>query len=709
MGKMNNNNNSQTLKIIKYLFLIFTMLGANPLLANDLYSVDPYIDFSTQGVKETTWLAPIANTTENDELFFVNTHGEIYRSRGQKVGTSPVIDLSQHIINQTDITFTALTLHPSFDLPDQEGSHVIYTAHIESYDPSIKNNRLDNIEIEKSHSHDAVITEWQLSNVNNNKVNVIHQREVLRIASTSADVNINQLSFNPYLKSWSDDFGLLYIAFESDNTLEKTSLYSGTVLRINPNKFGLKNYTIPRNNPFIKSPQIEDEIVVLGAQQIQHFTWSKKTRNQLILTHQFNKEQMISVTSIGSDYLQTAPYNIIYKRKNPDSLLSTVYYRSRELNTLWNKILFIEKVNNQWQLSATSIVNQAETELAPTAVLNLNPKQVSPTSQLALYIPRENELLLWDRSQAIIYKVLPHLSADTKLSYIDELPEKSDSNTLLYTSLILILAVILFFYLKKQYGQNIIRNKSLLRANFARLEFDTDTQNISLFKRHETDVNTNLAAIDIVSSEVWLNNTLLNVVSGESGHGFDLSKENALRLSFEQEHRDKMVDDKVRQISVKLVTSKSEQYNVCAYLREGNQRLTKEKYHNVIDYIMDWNWYFSALVNTKETPERPVKTIEVKQEVKQEKAKIVTHIKTKTALKKEVESTDLTKNREKDKTTQNSVEENLLTKHKAKVDTKLIEALNKLAVLKQQGYLTEDEFILAKANLLESLSASSSD
>ncbi|WP_426358976.1 hypothetical protein ACPUVO_01655 [Pseudocolwellia sp. HL-MZ19] len=704
---MNNNNSSITLQIIKYLFLTFAMLGANPLLANDFYSVDPYIDFSTQGMKETTWLAPIANTTQDDELFFVNTHGEIYRSKGQKVGTEPVINLSEHIKNQTNLTFTALTLHPSFDLPDQEGSYVIYTAHIEKYDPSIKKNRLDNKEIEKSHSHDAVITEFQLSNVNNNKVNIIHQREVLRIASTSADININQLSFNPYLKSWSDDFGLLYIAFENDNTLQKTSLYSGTILRINPNKFGLKNYTIPRNNPFIKNPQVEDEIVVLGAQEIQHFTWSKKTRNQLILTHQFNAEQNISVTPVGSDYLQTEPLNIIYKRKNPDSLLSTVYYRSRELNTLWNKILFIEKVNNQWQLSATNIVNQSESEVVPTAVLNLNPKQVNPESQLALYIPRENELLIWDRSQAIIYKVLPHLSTDKNFSSVKELPEESGSNTLPYTFLILILAAILFIYIKKQYGQNIIRNKSLLRANFARFEFDTETKTISLFKRHETEVNTSLSVVDIASSEVWLNNTLLNTVSIESGRGFDLPKENALRLSFEQEHRDKMVDDKVRQISVKLITSQSEQYHICAYLREGNQRLTKEKYHNVIDHIIDWNWYFSALINKNETPERPVKTPEVKPKLKPEKAKVITPIKTKEVLDKKVEPTSLAE----EKVTQSSVVESSTakTKTKAKVDTKLIEALNKLAVLKQQGYLTEEEFALAKANLLESLSASSAD
>ncbi len=703
MDQMNNNNSSITLKIIKYLFLSFIMLGIKPLLANDLYSVEPYIDFTIQDTKETVWLAPIANTTKNDELFFVNTHGEIYRSKGQKIETLPVINLSEHLKLEENILFTAFTLHPSFHLPDQEGSHVIYTAHIESFDPSIKKNRLDNTEIEKKHSHDAVVIEWQLSNVNNNKVNAIHQREVLRIATTSADVNINQLSFNPYLKSWSDDFGFLYIAFKDDETLKKTSLYSGSILRINPNKFGLKNYTIPRNNPFIKDPNVEDEIVVLGAQNIQHFTWSKKTRNQLVLTHNFNEEQTISITPVGSNYLLTEPYNIIYKRKDEDSLLSTVYYRSRELSALWNKILFIEKVNNQWQLSATNIVSQTETELTPTSVLNLDPKQINSANQLSLYIPRENELLLWDRSQAIIYKVLPQLLTNKESALEDKLEEESGSNTLLYIIFMLVLVVIMFVFIKKQYGQNIIRNKSFLRANFARFEFDMKTHEVSLFKRHETEVNTNLSTSDIVSSEIWLNDTLLNVISHESGSGFDLTKENALKLSFEQEHRDKMVDDKVRQISVKLITSRSNQYHICAYLREGNQRLTKEKYHDVIDKIVDWSWYFSSYVNASETPQRPVKAPEIKHEA----PKAVTPSKTQQVVEKKAEvktKPDPLASEKNEEVTLSSA-----TKPKAKVDTKLIEALNKLVSLKEQGYLTEEEFALAKANLLESLSTSTSD
>jgi sucrose-6-phosphate hydrolase SacC (GH32 family) len=87
------------------------------------------------------------------------------------------------------------------------------------------------------------------------------------------------------LKPWSDDYGLLYIALKPDSTLQQSALYSGSILRISPTKFGLKNYTVPTHNPFLKDPKVEDEVIMIGAQNIQQFTWSKKEKNKLILTH----------------------------------------------------------------------------------------------------------------------------------------------------------------------------------------------------------------------------------------------------------------------------------------------------------------------------------------------------------------------------------------------------------------------------------------
>ncbi|MEO9509343.1 MAG: hypothetical protein ABJG28_09150, partial [Nonlabens ulvanivorans] len=384
-------------------------------------------------------------------------------------------------------------------------------------------------------------------------------------------------------------------------------------------------------------------------------------------------------------------------------------------------ILFIENKNNQWQLSATNVASQTEAETSPLAVLTLNPKQIDADSQLSLYIPRENELLIWDHSQAIIYKVLPHLSAETTHTENEIPAEKSGSNIFLYIFIILIFLALAFVYIKKKYGQNFIRNKSFLRSNFARFDFDTTTNEISLFKRHETQINTTIYSLDIVSSEIWLNNTLINTVSLDTGHGFNEQKDKALRLRFEQEHRDKMVDDKVRQISVKLTTSKLNQYHICAYLREGNQRLTKEKYHSVIDHIIDWNWYFSSVVNEQETPERPPKVV-IEKKIIAPKQVIKPSIKKEPVKSsKEASESEATVETKTTNTTQEAIADVKTeppknspvkvnnAKSTAKVDTKLIEALNKLAVLKEQGYLTEEEFVLAKANLLESLSTSSAD
>jgi hypothetical protein len=80
----------------------------------------------------------------------------------------PIIDLSTHLKNQTEVTFTSITLHPSFHLLDQEGFNVIYTSHIEVFEPSIKKTRLGKKEIKQRHTHDAVIIEWHLSNIDSN-------------------------------------------------------------------------------------------------------------------------------------------------------------------------------------------------------------------------------------------------------------------------------------------------------------------------------------------------------------------------------------------------------------------------------------------------------------------------------------------------------------------------------------------------------------
>ena len=657
-----------------------------PIFANNLYTIEPYLDLPTESISGTSWLPPLANTTRDDELFFVNTKGKVYRSKGQEVTSSPFIDFSSQLPSKKNALFTAITLHPNFHLFDQVGANVIYTAHVEPHNKSITKRILSDDIIKEHHSHDAIITEWKLSNINNDRVSISHQREVMRIATTSIDINISQLSFNPFLKLWSDDFGLLYISLKNDNAFKNSALYSGSILRIKPNKFGLRNYTIPKNNPFIEVSNIANEAVLIGAQNINQFTWSKKTKKQLILTHKYNDEQLISISLLGSNYISNTPENIIYKNQTQNVLLSNIYYNDRALRTLWNKLILLTKSNEQWQISSIN-VDITPAPQAPNIELNIDTKTTPFSDQLSIIFPRENELLLWDKLQTIIYKVVATNAIQNTIEAAPSPDEKNKSNTAYYIIALSILVFITLFFIKNKYNQVFTKTKALLRTNLARFEFDINSNDILLFKRHGSDVDTTISIENITTSEIYLNDTLLNQVTHQVDDEFDEIKESTLRKNFEQEHRDKMVNDKVRKISLKLTTIKAEEFIICAYLREGNQRFTKEKYHTVIDQIIEWQWFLSSKINPENTPDRTTKT-----------KKVITPKAVMTPLET-IKTTDKNTIKNSAHTVDNVGPKNA----NGKVDTKLIDALNKLVLLKEQGYLSEDEFTLAKNNLLEGL------
>lgn len=685
------NQNKIVYKTIKYLFVTFLFLinVTQVAFGSNLYTLEPFLDLPVQKPLNSAWLPPVANTTRDNELLFTNSTGKVYRSQGQKIQPQPIIDFSQDLKKEQNIIFSAITLHPNFHLVDQTGSNVIYSAHIEPYDTSKKSGRLTEEVIKGQHTHDAVIIEWQLSNINNNQVNISHKREVLRIATTSSNI-ITQLSFNPYLKPWSDDFGLLYIALKNNNEFKSSPLYSGSILRINPKRFGLRNYTIPHANPFTKDPNIQDEVIILGAQDINQFTWSKQTKDQLIITHKYNGEHLISISSLGSDYLLMPPKSNLYKNNNEKIYLSNIYYKGRELDTLWNTILLLSPKQQEWQLSSIKINNHSVDSQEPQVILNFNQTTFPVSSHLSLFSAHKNELFVFDKTHSKIYKILTNTIAKNSVTDKKVITnEQQPSNKLFYFILFIVLMIASALLMKNKYNQLFVKTKSMLRSNFARFEFNTTTHEIALFKRHESEVNKTIPIQDINSSEIILNDTVINQVKNSDELGFNEKIENILRINFEQEHRDKMVDDKIRKVTLKLTTTNAEEFLIFSYLREGNQRLTKEKYHTVIEQVIDWQWYVSSKINTKYTPNRVIQT----------KSPVTT--KTVIAPSKAIKTT--TQNLTNDIPHKTTIKNASTKGSTGKVDTQLIDALNKLVLLKEQGYLNEDEFNLAKANLLEGL------
>ncbi len=281
-----------------------------------------------------------------------------------------------------------------------------------------------------------------------------------------------------------------------------------------------------------------------------------------------------------------------------------------------------------------------------------------------------------------------------------------------YIILIIMLVVAIAFYF---YKRNRFSAKATVRKQFAHIESSNSQQQIGLYHRHQQSTDTIIDVVNIVNLKVRLNDNIICEINQKVGHGFDHEKEQSLRIIFAKEQADKMVPDKVRQVNLTLTDINKKSYVVCLYMRKGSNRVTKKTYLVVVDDLIDWCWLIAAKINPDETEKRkmlPKKPLEPvvdlvkerrKQKPRYEQAAAICPanqeaLKTPQGVKgDEAKADSVSKEADKDKELANEVGQS------KSVDTELVNALEKLVNLKQQGYLTDEEFTKAKENLLSSL------
>ena len=290
--------------------------------------------------------------------------------------------------------------------------------------------------------------------------------------------------------------------------------------------------------------------------------------------------------------------------------------------------------------------------------------------------------------------------------------------TVLISLALLCVFLIIAYVAWKKIKQKIPRK--LLHQRFARFDINVDEKSISLFRRHETDISKTITLSDITKSEILLNDKTINSISLAADHGFNSDIESNLRGIFAKEKRDKMVDDKVRQIDLLLTSNKDNATYICLYLRKGNQRLTKACYSETIEQLIHWNWIISKVINPLNTslpvPKKIVddntsSSTDKAQDIKQPQAiestpNITEH------LDSNNYSDNISNNCDKTPITAESFEKTEFSeqlpdktteKNDSNEDIALIASLDKLAKLKQSGFLSEQEFDAAKAKLLKDL------
>lgn len=654
---------------------------------------------SLNSTNKITVIALPVNSDNKHQYLIADDAGELSLLNNAQLTFLARLPLNNHTADKP-VKLTALTLHPSFSLADKSGFQSFFTAHIEP--AKINNNvaRLTLLADPVALPFDAVITQWQYNNTAAIKIDVQQRREVLRIAVPTVTHQIQKIAFNPYNKVWHDDYGLMHIALSDSNaSLPNTSeaaLYSGVVLRINPEKFGLRNYRVPSSNPFMKTNDVNNEIFILGAQNISSFSWSKKHYGALLVEHDYDGGHQVAVADKGADWRDSYQNNLVFPLKSTQGTNENILpYYGRNLKASVGSVLYLINDTKNWQLAQlnTTMVNsEAKSSAAALPILSFSRHELPPKNKVSLLFDHNGEPLLLDltNKQLLSVKAIPLKSDNSSISVVNKSDEQSAllSNSaygkLLLTLFILVIAVVFYRLRPKKVNQ-----KAKLRRQLARFELDTSQTTVSFYKRHQSEIDSQLAVTDIVKSEIWVNDSNVSIINEDVDHGYNEQCENKLRLSFNQAHRHKLINDETRQVLLYLTDKNAKTHVVCLYFRKGNQRLTKAKYFDILESLIDWNWFIASQLNPQATTARPLKVTVVKSAIKKVFKKA-------NAEPKSIDAPE--------------IENPLPSKQTAPVlhdivahDSELISALDKLVDLKQQGFLTDEEFSLAKAKILSDM------
>ena len=654
------------------------------------------------------WTQLISRPGNNQEYFASSPNGKVsFFVRGEENKSDVLLDLNSFSEHEPEnLRLNGMALHPSFSIKDERGYRTFYTAHTEKSNPTIETLRIESNKAIRSLAFEAVITEWQLSHDNLTKINLYAKREVVRIPVPNLEESISQISFHPYLNAWDDDFGLLYIALHSAEAFIDIPLYSGAILRINPKRDDLDSYTVPKSNPFLNYSNVHNSLFLFGAQKIQQFIWPNKYNKQLLISHHFKNsqlnhktvKQLLTLTSGGEDWRDNPSHKTIFEEDHLLQKHSVMTYWGSNSKTLRNKIIILQ--NNQlYSLQFDTLLPEEEQEykLEDLQAEWALPSEFFPSKKLLMFKNTDDDLLFLKRDLGAVYQLLQAGSNNA-----------ASKDNVFFTTLkklawFVLVAIILFVLY--QFKQRSKSAKSLVRKQYSRIVFNEELAAISFYKRHNKKSDRKVQLSNIISCDIILGDTLIYTLdTSETTNDFCDEKAQELYDTFKQEATDKMVTGKVRKISVCIHERNKMSAMTCLYLRKGNDRITKKSYFVVVDELINWCWLIAqkkssiAKSNVPTRDERSsTQSLHQQQEI----------------IKSALEAKKLKDEKHHHKDQANSIQRNITTNksHVDKssklnanlVDIQLVNTLEKLVELKQQGFLDEEEFIQAKAKLLNSL------
>ena len=403
-------------------------------------------------------------------------------------------------------------------------------------------------------------------------------------------------------------------------------------------------------------------------------------------------------------------------------------YEGRQLPLLRSKLLLLRQKEQHWFIDSLdfnfSDNIKIRKEKKPQVEWKITSPQLPMNSQIILSSNDSGEIFLLEKTISVLFRLTQYALVN-KNSVVDSgenntNKKKSSENSVFILLLIFALVGAIYYWFKRN-GHSV---KSIVRQQFSSFELSDSRQQIGLYYRHQHNAKTIIDIVDIVRSEIKLNEHSVCVVNAQIGHGFNHDKEQDLRTIFVNEKIDKMVDGKMRQISLLLTDKQKHSYTVCLYMRKGSNRISKQSYVKVINELIDWCWFIGEKVNPDNTDKRKVESIVLPKEKTESKStknhktslhnqaadiRRVTHQMDNVSpllatdvsplklnvVNKNIHSADLAGEESSGVHTQ--------VHQSSTIDTELVNALDKLVNLKQKGFLTMEEFSKAKNKLLKSL------
>jgi hypothetical protein len=367
-----------------------------------------------------------------------------------------------------------------------------------------------------------------------------------------------------------------------------------------------------------------------------------------------------------------------------------LFYQGRNLLNLRNKMVFFTLIDNKLYLTSHELEPLSDESVTFEEVIATS--GITLGSNISIGQNIENEIIIFDHHQSKLYSLQLTDSQSIQTNTAELEPSDFDSKYLILFVSISVVLVSVFFFTKRNNPVHKVA-MDLLDNRYARFEYVETKESIFLYRINQQKEHKTLNLKDINRCEVLLNTKVIAIIDGESENVISNQIEEEIRSLFNKEQDIQMGDEQTRQIEV-ILFDKDGSHKICLYLRKGNNRVTGTKYYRSVDILIDLCWVISKQLNSQVTetriihgvtytrPNLPVATKETTEPAS---------IRNDNANPKILASTKATTPKPNPlKSVAQSIPK-----------TEVVDALEKLVHLHKQGYLSDEEFSLAKTNLLQ--------